>query len=333
RRRTERRTRTTILCPPKPPSRRAPCCRSSAGQKPPARRRPTPSTPCTGNGRGSCTQRGPSTCPWAPSSSRETCGTGVGRVSARPAPSWLLKRCVFVLSDLLSTSSNSEGQDAAAAARIDCPFQRRIVPAHRLRPRRTHPEIFQVRVSAFALCGLFGQRVTGALGPPGGGLSGRILGHLHPGKTQPEDLLQAPTLSWEVDQRFIRPTHPDRPSGQKSKRSGEPAGGPHGLSGLLPGVCAPQSRLLQRFLGFPVLPGHCQLPVFPAEECPARRSFTHTRSQPAGGYGRAAYFCVFCALIWLLELLLRRKDLPVSTLYGVTIVCHDALHFCGTCSW
>lgn len=44
-------------------------------------------------------------------------------------------------------------------------------------------------------------------------------------------------------------------------------------------------------------------------------------------YGRAAYFCIFCALIWLLELLLRRKDLPVSTLYGVTIVCHDTLHF------
>lgn len=44
-------------------------------------------------------------------------------------------------------------------------------------------------------------------------------------------------------------------------------------------------------------------------------------------YGRAAYFCIFCALIWLLEQLLRRKDLPVSTLYGVTIVCHDALRF------
>lgn len=44
-------------------------------------------------------------------------------------------------------------------------------------------------------------------------------------------------------------------------------------------------------------------------------------------YGRAAYFCIFCALIWLLEQLLRRNDLPVSTLYGVTIACHDTLHF------
>lgn len=44
-------------------------------------------------------------------------------------------------------------------------------------------------------------------------------------------------------------------------------------------------------------------------------------------YSRAAYFCIFCSLIWLLEQLLRRKDLPVSTLYGVTIVCYDVLHF------
>uniref|UniRef100_A0A669C5E8 Pecanex-like protein n=1 Tax=Oreochromis niloticus TaxID=8128 RepID=A0A669C5E8_ORENI len=44
-------------------------------------------------------------------------------------------------------------------------------------------------------------------------------------------------------------------------------------------------------------------------------------------YSRAAYFCIFCALIWVLEQLLRRKDLPVSSLYGVTIVCYDVLRF------
>ena len=44
-------------------------------------------------------------------------------------------------------------------------------------------------------------------------------------------------------------------------------------------------------------------------------------------YSRAAYFCVFCAVIWVLEQLLRRKDLPVSSLYGVTIACHDVLRF------
>ena len=43
-------------------------------------------------------------------------------------------------------------------------------------------------------------------------------------------------------------------------------------------------------------------------------------------YSRAAYFCLFCSLIWLLEQVLQTKDLPVSTLYGVTIACHDALH-------
>uniref|UniRef100_A0A3P9I815 Pecanex-like protein n=1 Tax=Oryzias latipes TaxID=8090 RepID=A0A3P9I815_ORYLA len=44
-------------------------------------------------------------------------------------------------------------------------------------------------------------------------------------------------------------------------------------------------------------------------------------------YSRAAYFCIICTLIWLLEQLLRKKDLPVSNLYGVTFVCYDILHF------
>uniref|UniRef100_A0A3B4XQL6 Pecanex-like protein n=1 Tax=Seriola lalandi dorsalis TaxID=1841481 RepID=A0A3B4XQL6_SERLL len=59
---------------------------------------------------------------------------------------------------------------------------------------------------------------------------------------------------------------------------------------------------------------------------PDAASPTHGHNQLVA-YSRAAYFCIFCALIWLLEQLLRRKDLPVSTLYGVTIVCHDALGF------
>ncbi|CAG10054.1 unnamed protein product [Tetraodon nigroviridis] len=303
-RRTERRTRTTILCPPKPPSRRAPCCRSSAGQKPPARRRPTPSTPCTGNGRGSCTQRGPSTCPWAPSSSRETCGTGVGRVSARPAPSWLLKRCVFVLSDLLSTSSNSEGQDAAAAARTDCPFQRRIVPAHRLRPRRTHPEIFQEEDS------LDESSDTSTQEKPSRKIYYKL--RLYPGKWI-NVLYDRLTLIALLDRN------------------------PSVLENLLAVLMAS----LVSFLGFVLLNHGCFKDFWVFQFClviascqysllksvqPDAASPTHGHNQLVA-YGRAAYFCVFCALIWLLELLLRRKDLPVSTLYGVTIVCHDALHF------
>uniref|UniRef100_A0A4W5P6C7 Pecanex-like protein n=1 Tax=Hucho hucho TaxID=62062 RepID=A0A4W5P6C7_9TELE len=44
-------------------------------------------------------------------------------------------------------------------------------------------------------------------------------------------------------------------------------------------------------------------------------------------YSRAAYFCIFCGLIWILEQMLRSKDLPVSTVYGITIVLADALKF------
>uniref|UniRef100_A0A7N9AXR8 Pecanex-like protein n=1 Tax=Mastacembelus armatus TaxID=205130 RepID=A0A7N9AXR8_9TELE len=59
---------------------------------------------------------------------------------------------------------------------------------------------------------------------------------------------------------------------------------------------------------------------------PDAASPTHGHNQLVA-YSRAAYFCIFCALIWILEQLLRLSDLPVSTLYGVTIVCHDALRF------
>uniref|UniRef100_A0A3Q0REG4 Pecanex-like protein n=1 Tax=Amphilophus citrinellus TaxID=61819 RepID=A0A3Q0REG4_AMPCI len=59
---------------------------------------------------------------------------------------------------------------------------------------------------------------------------------------------------------------------------------------------------------------------------PDAASPTHGHNQLVA-YSRAAYFCIFCALIWLLEQLLRRKDLPISTLYGVTIVCYDVLRF------
>uniref|UniRef100_A0A8C6K7C9 Pecanex-like protein n=1 Tax=Nothobranchius furzeri TaxID=105023 RepID=A0A8C6K7C9_NOTFU len=59
---------------------------------------------------------------------------------------------------------------------------------------------------------------------------------------------------------------------------------------------------------------------------PDAASPTHGHNQLVA-YSRAAFFCIFCALIWLLEQLLRRKDLPVSTFYGVTIICYDVLHF------
>lgn len=39
----------------------------------------------------------------------------------------------------------------------------------------------------------------------------------------------------------------------------------YGLPRFLSWLCASQPWLLQRLLGFPVLPRHCQLPVFPTE--------------------------------------------------------------------
>uniref|UniRef100_A0A4W4EA62 Pecanex-like protein n=1 Tax=Electrophorus electricus TaxID=8005 RepID=A0A4W4EA62_ELEEL len=59
---------------------------------------------------------------------------------------------------------------------------------------------------------------------------------------------------------------------------------------------------------------------------PDAASPTHGHNQIIA-YSRAAYFCVFCGLIWILELLLKRSDLPVSTMYGITIVMSDSLQF------
>jgi len=36
---------------------------------------------------------------------------------------------------------------------------------------------------------------------------------------------------------------------------------------------------------------------------------------------------MFCGLIWILEIVLRRPDLPVSTVYGITIVTSDTLQY------
>lgn len=49
---------------------------------------------------------------------------------------------------------------------------------------------------------------------------------------------------------------------QKPGGFGESSCGLHGLPGFLLGFCASEPRLLQRLLGLPVLPCHCQLPVF-----------------------------------------------------------------------
>ncbi|XP_040033863.2 pecanex-like protein 2 [Gasterosteus aculeatus] len=206
--------------------------------------------------------------------------------------------------DLLSTSSNSECQDALAGGHADCPFQRRIIPAHRLRPRRTHPEIFQEEDS------LDESSETSTQEKPTRKIYYKL--KLFPGKVI--DLLyDRLTLLALLDRN----------------------------QDVLENLVAVFMAFLVSFLGFVLLNHGCFKDFWVFQFClviascqysllksvqPDAASPTHGHNQLVA-YSRAAYFCVFCALIWMLEQLLRRKDLPVSSLYGVTIVCHDALRF------
>ncbi|KAM3605663.1 uncharacterized protein V6R79_002631 [Siganus canaliculatus] len=206
--------------------------------------------------------------------------------------------------DLLSTSSNSECQDGLAGGHGDCPFQRRIIPAHRLRPRRTHPEIFQEEDS------LDESSETSTQEKPTRKIYYKL--RLYPGKWI-NVLYDRLTLLALLD------------------RNQE----------ILENLVAVFMAFLVSFLGFALLNHGCFKDFWVFQFClviascqysllksvqPDAASPTHGHNQLVA-YSRAAYFCIFCALIWMLEQLLTRKDLPVSTLYGVTIVCHDALHF------
>ncbi|XP_035029514.2 pecanex-like protein 1 isoform X2 [Hippoglossus stenolepis] len=206
--------------------------------------------------------------------------------------------------DLLSTSSNSECQDGLAGAHTDCPFQRRIIPAHRLRPRRTHPEIFQEEDS------LDESSETSTQEKPTKKIYYKL--ELFPGKWM-NILYDRLTLVALLDRN----------------------------QDVLENLVAIFMAVLVSFLGFVLLNHGCFKDFWVFQFClviascqysllksvqPDAASPTHGHNQLVA-YSRAAYFCIFCALIWLLEQLLRRKDLPVSSLYGVTIVCHDALRF------
>ncbi|XP_014893710.1 pecanex-like protein 1 isoform X2 [Poecilia latipinna] len=206
--------------------------------------------------------------------------------------------------DLLSTSSNSECQDGAAGAHTDCPFQRRIIPAHRLRPRRTHPEIFPEEDS------LDESSETSTQEKPTRKVYYKL--QLFPGKWV-SVLYDRLTLLALLDRN----------------------------QDFLENVAAVFMAFLVSFLGFVLLNHGCFKDFWVFQFClviascqysllksvqPDAASPTHGHNQLVA-YSRAAYFCIFCALIWLLEQLLRRKDLPVSTLYGVTIICYDVLSF------
>ncbi|KAM6956226.1 pecanex-like protein 2 [Aplochiton taeniatus] len=208
------------------------------------------------------------------------------------------------LCDLLSTSSNSEGQDGLVGGQSDCPFQRRIIPAHRLRPRRTHPEIFQEEDS------LDESSETSTRQEPARKLYYRL--QVFPGKVvnilyDRLALLALFDRNQEITENMV----------------------------------AVFMAFLVAFLGFLLLNHGCFKDFWVLQFClviascqysllksvqPDAASPTHGHNQLVA-YSRAAYFCIFCGLIWVLEQILGIEDLPVSTLYGVTIVCSDALGF------
>lgn len=205
--------------------------------------------------------------------------------------------------DLLSTSSNSECQDGLVG-HSDCPFQRRIIPAHRLRPRRTHPEIFQEEDS------LDESSEASTQEKPKQKIYYKL--RLFPGKWI-NILYDRLTLLALLD------------------RNQE----------VLENLVAVFMAFLVSFLGFVLLNHGCFKDFWVFQFClviaschysllksvqPDAASPTHGHNQLVA-YSRAAYFCIFCTLIWVLEQLLRTKDLPISNLYGITIVCHDVLHF------
>ncbi|XP_053358664.1 pecanex-like protein 1 [Clarias gariepinus] len=206
--------------------------------------------------------------------------------------------------DLLSTSSNSECQDGLVGGHPDCPFQRRIIPAHRLRPRRTHPEIFQEEDS------LDDSSDTTTEEKPSRKLYYKL--KVFPGKWI-NILYDRLTLIALLD---------------RNRNWKENA-------------AAVVLAFLVAFLGFVLLNHGCFKDFWVFQFClvmascqysllksvqPDAASPTHGHNQIIA-YSRAAYFCMLCGLIWILELKLKRSDLPVFTLYGITVVMSDTLRF------
>ncbi|CAB1338408.1 unnamed protein product [Coregonus sp. 'balchen'] len=195
--------------------------------------------------------------------------------------------------DLLSTSSNSECQDGLAGGHTDCPFQRRIIPAHRLRPRRTHPEIFQEEDS------IDESSETSTQEKPSRKLYYKL--KLFPGKWV-NILYDRLTLLALLDRNHD----------------------------VVENIAVVFLAFLVAFLGFILLNHGCFKDIWVFQFCVVIASCQYSLLKGHNqivAYSRAAYFCIFCGLIWILEQMLRSKDLPVSTVYGITIVLADALKF------
>ncbi|XP_051503536.1 pecanex-like protein 2 isoform X4 [Myxocyprinus asiaticus] len=206
--------------------------------------------------------------------------------------------------DLLSTSSNSECQDGLVGGPSECPFQRRILPTRRLQPRRTHPEIFQEEDS------LDESSETSTQEKPSRKFYYKL--KVFPGKWM-NILYDRLTLLALLDRN----------------------------KDMTENMVAVFLAFLVAFLGFVLLNEGCFKDIWVFQFClviascqysllksvqPDAASPTHGHNQIVI-YSRAAYFCMFCGLIWILEIVLRTPDLPVSTVYGITIVTSDALHY------
>ncbi|XP_056617505.1 pecanex-like protein 2 isoform X1 [Triplophysa dalaica] len=206
--------------------------------------------------------------------------------------------------DLLSTSSNSECQDGSLGGPADCPFQRRILPTRRLRPRRTHPEIFQEEDS------LDDSSETSTQEKPSRKLYYKI--KVFPGKWV-NILYDRLTLLALFDRN----------------------------KDITENIVAIFLAFLVAFLGFVLLNEGCFKDIWVFQFClviascqysllksvqPDAASPTHGHNQIVV-YSRAAFFCMFCGLIWILEIVLRTPDLPVFTVYSITIVTSDFLQY------
>ncbi|KAI5107823.1 pecanex-like protein 2 isoform X1, partial [Silurus meridionalis] len=206
------------------------------------------------------------------------------------------------IGDLLSTSSNSECQDGLVGGHPDCPFQRRIVPAHRLRPRRTHPEIFQEEDS------LDDSSDTTTEEKPSRKFYYKL--KVFPGKW----------INILYD-RLALMALLDRNQDWKENTAAVFLASLVAFLGfaLLNQGCFKDFWVFQ----FCLVMASCQYSLLKSVQ-PDAASPTHGHNQIIA-YSRATYFCTFCSLIWILELNLKSSNLPVFTLYGITIVMSDIL--------
>ncbi|TSK22577.1 Pecanex-like protein 2 [Bagarius yarrelli] len=212
--------------------------------------------------------------------------------------------------DLLSTSSNSECQDGLVGGHPDCPFQRRIIPAHRLRPRRTQPEIFQAREPYFEEDSLDDSSDTTTEEKPSRKLYYKL--KVFPGKWI-KILYDRLTLMALLDRN-------------QNWRENMAAVFLASLVAFLGFVLLNQGCFKDFWVfQFCLVMASCQFSLLKSVQ-PDAASPTHGHNQIIV-YSRAAYFCMFCGLIWILELKLKRSDLPVFTLYGITFVMSDTLRF------